>query len=121
MSGEAVRFELVPDEGNYRAKRERKSVGWHKAHQRRKQQRRREAQAWLARYKAEHPCICGEKDPVALDLHHKGEIKTRDMSRMRTLGQILRELPYCVVLCANCHRKLHAGAGLSEGQLGLEL
>jgi hypothetical protein len=118
MSAEAVKFELVHDDGSNRgltkSQKRRKVPSWHRQHSRRKERRRREAQAWLTQYKREHPCVCGEKEPVALDLHHKGEFKTRDMSRMKTMSQILKELPYCVVMCANCHRKLHAREGLDD-------
>jgi hypothetical protein len=104
MSGgsEAVKFELeaLPFKKKTRATRGAKEL-------RAQKRRRRRVQEWLKRYKAEHPCACGERDPVALDLHHVGEFKTRDMSKMKTMSSILKELPYCVVLCANCHRKVH--------------
>jgi hypothetical protein len=65
------------------------------------------ARDWMWRYKSEHPCSCGEKDPACLDFHHVGE-KHREMTKARTMTQVLKELPFCVVICANCHRKLHA-------------
>lgn len=54
--------------------------------------------------------ICGEKEPCCLDFHH-----LRDKEFVIAAGtevsisRLLEELDKCVVLCANCHRKLHAG------------
>lgn len=56
--------------------------------------------------------FCAENCSVALDFHHldprekefelgKGEIKS--------VPRIEAELKKCVVLCSNCHRKVHAG------------
>ncbi len=55
-------------------------------------------------------CICGEKDPCCLDFHHiqdkEFEVsKGTDVSKER----LEKEIQKCVVLCANCHRKIHAG------------
>ena len=62
-------------------------------------------------YKENHPCsICGESDPACLDFHHKG-LKGLEISDMVKKGRgvraIRKELENCIVVCANCHRKLH--------------
>lgn len=54
--------------------------------------------------------ICGEKEICCLDFHHLHDkefviASGRDVSKKR----LLDELSKCIVLCANCHRKLHAG------------
>ena len=54
--------------------------------------------------------LCGEKDTCCLDFHHlhdkEFEIsKASDVSKER----LYEELKKCIILCANCHRKLHAG------------
>ena len=54
--------------------------------------------------------ICGESDPCCLDFHHLHDKEFviavgTDVSEER----LLQEISKCVVLCANCHRKLHAG------------
>jgi hypothetical protein len=116
----AVKFELVHDDGSYRVGRQtkknlrkKKSDGYRRARAR----RCRAVQDWLQRYKAEHPCACGERNPVALDLHHKGEYKTQNMSRMRTLHACLKELPFRKGVCANCYRKLHGRQQRANGRV----
>ena len=65
----------------------------------------------VAQYKTK--CFrCGECDPVALDFHHRnGEEKSFQIGRSGNLNidTLIAEIAKCVVLCANCHRKLHAG------------
>lgn len=59
-------------------------------------------------------CInCGyDKCQNALEFHHvypeHKEFSLRDKSS-KTFKAILPELKKCVLLCANCHRELHAG------------
>jgi len=51
-----------------------------------------------------------ERHPGCLDLHHiDPSQKDRKISQIasRSLENIKKELAKCVVLCANCHRKLH--------------
>jgi hypothetical protein len=66
------------------------------------------------RYKAFCGCAnCGEKDPVCLDFHHKDNTKEYDVSKLISLGNIVKlraEIRKCIVLCANCHRKHHKQA-----------
>lgn len=52
--------------------------------------------------------ICGEKDVACLDFHHIKD-KYDQVSHMQThsLNKINQEINKCIVLCANCHRKLH--------------
>lgn len=67
-------------------------------------------------------CICGETEICCLDFHHlrdkKFEIaKAPDVSKDR----LYKELEKCIILCANCHRKLHAGIiQLPNGVAGLQ-
>ncbi len=55
---------------------------------------------------------CPEADPVCLDLHHVNGDKTIDVSVAVQKGwgreRIKKEIDKCTVICANCHRKLHA-------------
>jgi hypothetical protein len=56
-------------------------------------------------------CIkCGEKEQSCLDFHHLGE-KDKTVSSMLGMNEerVRAEISKCVILCANCHRKLHAG------------
>ena len=55
---------------------------------------------------------CGEDHPATLDFHHKdaseksGEVSDM-LNGLRSKQRILAEVRKCIVLCANCHRKLH--------------
>ena len=75
--------------------------------------RRLEVRAWLTEYKSQLACsMCGEKHPACLDFHHKnGAGKEFSMGNIKGWGygkeRILREIKKCMVICANCHRKVH--------------
>lgn len=56
--------------------------------------------------------ICGEKSFCCLDFHHLNpEAKDYNVSELRNHlpEQLINEISKCIVLCANCHRKYHAG------------
>lgn len=60
--------------------------------------------------KAEQGCtVCGEKDPRCLQFHHRDPTsKEYNVSRLAgSIGRALKEAEKCVVMCANCHCKLH--------------
>lgn len=70
-----------------------------------------------AKVKEARGCLyCSETDPVALDFHHREpELKSFNLSNPPTgitVGTWEDEVDKCDVLCANCHRKLHAGRSL---------
>jgi hypothetical protein len=72
--------------------------------------RRKQFKEW----KATLSCIvCGESEPCTFDFHHKDPAqKERTISSMAantTWKTLQKEAAKCVVLCANCHRKFHAG------------
>lgn len=53
--------------------------------------------------------MCGEKDIACLDFHHINN-KVRDVSSLiknENLNKVKLEIEKCIVLCSNCHRKLH--------------
>jgi len=64
-------------------------------------------------YVAEHGCsVCGERDPVVLQLHHPfpGEKhpqlkihRKRNQWVFLSYADLQAEMEKCVVLCANCH------------------
>ncbi len=69
--------------------------------------------------------LCGYKSCIwALDFHHLDE-KTKSFSLSvrgltRSWALIKNEVEKCVLVCANCHREIHAGvADLSK--MGSEL
>ena len=78
-----------------------------------KERRRDELRQWFyERKRDEHECArCGDGRPAALDFHHHGERKRKDITQMVNHGysktRIKEEISRCTVLCANCHRKEH--------------
>lgn len=66
--------------------------------------------------KLEMGCVlCGWKQfPSGLDLHHVNDDKNETIANLLNRGQfgmgfICREISKCVVVCACCHRGIHAG------------
>lgn len=58
-------------------------------------------------------CRCPESDPDCLDMHHvdpaqKDEAVAEGVKRGWAWGRLMKEAEKCIVICANCHRKLHA-------------
>ena len=66
-------------------------------------------------YSKKDPCLfCGEDEKVCIDFHHiddntKSFEVAQAISKYRNFDIIQQEIDKCVCLCANCHRKLHAG------------
>ena len=64
-------------------------------------------------YKAERGCcLCDETDPCCLDFHHPNEDKDLSVSVFAWTAcrnKMWAEIEKCVIVCANCHRKVHAG------------
>lgn len=76
----------------------------------------REYRAMVTEYvrqtKKESSCtICGEKDWRCLDFHHTDpatKLFGVGHTGTRRLEAVQAEIAKCKVVCANCHRKLHA-------------
>lgn len=68
---------------------------------------------WYSDLKETLSCsFCKEDDSCCLEFHHPNDDKEHHVSDMRgkfSKKKILEEIAKCVVLCANCHRKVHAG------------
>jgi hypothetical protein len=68
---------------------------------------------WYREYKKTLKCCeCGENHPACLDFHHmdptKKEIEISSfINNTYSINTIMEEIEKCMVLCANCHRKLH--------------
>ena len=79
------------------------------------------SQQYIWDYLSIHPCTqCGESDSVVLEFHHV-EDKGKEISVMAAGGYLVetiqREIDRCIVLCANCHRKLtHTEKGWYRGR-----
>lgn len=73
--------------------------------------RQNKQSTWLNQQKT--PCIiCGEANPVCIDYHHINPNEkeyTIGQNRNKSREHLLLEISKCVCLCANCHRKVHAG------------
>ncbi len=69
---------------------------------------------FLRRYKQKSGCrLCGENSsPDALDFHHIDPntklLSLSSMVRSSGILAMLNEIEKCVVICSNCHRKMHA-------------
>jgi hypothetical protein len=79
-----------------------------------KTQRHRERLwAWFKEYKTTLNCsTCPENHPACLDFHHldkneKVENVSKLVGKCMSKKAILKEISKCIVVCANCHRKLH--------------
>src|SRR3989344_2561872 len=71
---------------------------------------------WLLEYRSKCFCVlCGENTPACLDFHHRDtDKKERSLSNaVKIWGwgikRLKKEIEKCIVLCSNCHRKVHAG------------
>ncbi|MBI2583483.1 MAG: hypothetical protein HYW25_02350 [Candidatus Aenigmarchaeota archaeon] len=81
----------------------------------RTKRRKYELRKWIREYKERLGCLkCGEKHPACLEFHHlnknKKEFGISDSIERNgySKSRFLSEIKKCIVLCANCHRKLHA-------------
>jgi hypothetical protein len=76
-------------------------------------QKRRKFTEFIWRLKTAGYCtVCGLRDaPECLDFHHLFDKKfgINSTAAGRSRKEFLIEFEKCVLLCANCHRKLHAG------------
>lgn len=76
-------------------------------------ERRNSYREWFSKFKSTLKCsYCGENHPSTLDFHHEDpNEKEYEISVMvhnsHHIDKILEEITKCIVLCANCHRKIH--------------
>lgn len=67
----------------------------------------------LSDYKRNIGCrFCKENDPICLEFHHRDssdKLFNIGTNTHRTWPHIEREITKCIVVCSNCHKKLHAG------------
>jgi hypothetical protein len=80
--------------------------------------RRANNTALIRQWKVERGCkFCPEREAVCLELHHLDpNTKEKDPACYASISfaAFLREAEKCVVVCANCHRKVHAGLLICE-------
>jgi len=59
--------------------------------------------------------ICPETEPCTLDFHHINKdtksftISAAVRDNIITQKQLIEEINKCIVVCSNCHRKIHSG------------
>ncbi len=76
--------------------------------------RRRKLKMMVAEYKGGRCSLCHYNKCIwALDLHHIDEDKKSFSMSVRGLtrswARIKQEADKCILVCANCHREIHAG------------
>lgn len=74
--------------------------------------RRKRLQEYKNGLKQRGCIICGETAPPCLDFHHvdrKTKEGTVGVLSTYSKKRMIIEASKCVILCANCHRKLHSG------------
>ncbi len=72
--------------------------------------KRAEARLVRERLKESGCALCGYvKCLAALEFHHVGDDKVLGVNEARSVREVLREAAKCIVVCANCHREIHAG------------
>lgn len=94
----------------YNAARNRRKQHYNKVRQERYEANRLRLSEW----KAQQQCkFCSENDPDCLDLHHldrnEKDVNVSDVVTAWSWERLTTELKKCIVVCANCHRKIHKG------------
>jgi len=83
--------------------------------------RRKKVREMSIKYKGGSCVACGySKCLEALDFHHIDEVKKSfgisAKGYTRSWKSIQSELDKCILICANCHRELHAGLLQPSGE-----
>jgi transcription elongation factor Elf1 len=84
-----------------------------------RRQKRQKVRKWLDEYRATLTCSrCPENHPSCLDFHHPNDDKElnigKSTTRDCTIEKIKAEIKKCIVLCSNCHKKLHYEAKIKN-------
>lgn len=68
------------------------------------------ARDYVKEVKAAGACVvCGERNPTVLQFHHLRDKKFTIGHGRRSIKTLREEMEKCVLMCANCHIRLHAG------------
>jgi hypothetical protein len=73
--------------------------------------RKKYIRKWFEIYKKQLKCSnCDENHPATLEFHHQKD-KENAIGNLvydgYSIRHIKKEIEKCIVLCANCHRKIH--------------
>ena len=68
----------------------------------------------FTKWKSKLSCVCCNEDYIkCLDFHHiDANDKDSDISGMMSrysFDSVMKEISKCIVVCSNCHRKIHGG------------
>ena len=65
----------------------------------------------LTNIKTSRGCVnCNEAYPACLEFHHKDpDSKVGQIKYIKNYPQIVKEIEKCILVCSNCHRKIHGG------------
>jgi len=82
--------------------------------------RRKKIRQQALEYKGNKCEICGyDKCDDALEFHHiranGKDFSISDRGYTRSWAKVKEELDKCILVCANCHRELHAQSAASAG------
>jgi len=77
------------------------------------QKRRDKIKEMAVQYKGGKCCICGYNKYIgALDFHHldstQKDFEIGSKGYTRAWSKVKEELDKCILVCANCHREIHA-------------
>ena len=77
-----------------------------------KETRRSRNKEYIKSIKTKGCALCAEKEPCCIDFHHL-DPKDKEFNISKAcqdftdLDLIKKEIDKCILLCANCHRKVH--------------
>jgi hypothetical protein len=95
---------------SYNVSRRKKQQHYQQVAKARQQQNFLQLKEWKQTQKC---AVCGLAEEWCLDLHHVDpSTKDRNISDLvwgSSWSRTWEEIQKCVVLCANCHRRVHAG------------
>ncbi len=81
-------------------------------HRAQQAERRNDNMSLIRECKLQHPCVlCGEDTPEVLDFHHLDPTQkdfTIGTATNYSWSKLKSEIEKCVVVCKNCHTKIHA-------------
>lgn len=86
--------------------------------------RRKKVRQMAIEYKGGSCQICGYNRCInALEFHHNNLSEKKfgisAKGYTRSWKEVMKELGKCLMLCANCHRELHARLAASDGNVGV--
>lgn len=76
---------------------------------------KKKSKEWFKKFLENKCCtICKESDSATFDFHHLDpNKKEHNIGKLAgttySIKKLQKELEKCVLLCSNCHRKVHAG------------